>query len=157
MDTIERLRQLYVSNRCATAILDELASSGDEVVTVDGIREALADAGTSCNRRDVIAVFKKLQHIGVGFFIVGRRSLPSRFAPSPSLSLSEIGHAARGSSAPGGDRAPGPRAAGRQPIGLISHRYVLRPDFLLTVGLPSDLTRTEATRLAEFIKSLPFG
>ncbi|HYI07493.1 MAG TPA: hypothetical protein VEK57_00355 [Thermoanaerobaculia bacterium] len=158
MDTHERLRQLYVSNRCAKAILDDLASREDEAVTtVERVREALAGAGTSCSRREVIAVFKKLQQIGAGFFIVGRRSLPSRFVPIESLSLAEIGRAARGNSAPGRDRAPGPGAADLQAAGVISHRFVLRPDFLLTVELPSDLTRAEATRIAEFIRSLPFG
>ncbi|HYI08075.1 MAG TPA: hypothetical protein VEK57_03300 [Thermoanaerobaculia bacterium] len=158
MDNLERLRQLYDSNRCAKAVLDDLASRGDEAVTtVERVREALAGAGTSCSRREVIAVFKKLHRIGTGFFIVGRRSRPSRFAPIESLSLAEIGHAARGDSAPGRDRAPGPGAADLQPAGVIVHRFVLRPDFLLTVELPSDLTRAEAARISEFIKSLPFG
>jgi hypothetical protein len=156
MNNSERLKQLYESNRGARAIFDQFAAMGDEAgTTVEGLRDVLAAAGSACSRRDVIAVFKKLQQMGVGFFIVGRRTQPSRFAAAANLSLADIGRGARGQKAP--DRAPGPAPADSRPGGVITHRFVLRPDFLLNVELPSDLTRTEATRVAEFIKALPFG
>ena len=66
-------------------------------------------------------------------------------------------------------RPPSVRTMGRlkQALGLMAsgngntlrsvhHTYHLRPGVLVSFDLPEDLTRSEADRLAGFIRSLPF-
>jgi hypothetical protein len=40
---------------------------------------------------------------------------------------------------------------------MLKHIYRLRGDYVVKLRLPMDLTSTEANRLADFIKTLPFG
>jgi hypothetical protein len=40
---------------------------------------------------------------------------------------------------------------------LIEHTFVLRPDIVVSLELPSDLRTGEAVRLAAFIQALPFA
>ena len=41
-------------------------------------------------------------------------------------------------------------------LALLPHDYRLRADLTVRLSLPSNLTSSEAHRLAEFIKTLPF-
>ncbi len=43
------------------------------------------------------------------------------------------------------------------PAGTLRHAYRLRQDLMINLELPANLTTKEATRLAEFIKTLPFA
>ena len=43
------------------------------------------------------------------------------------------------------------------PARMTRHSFQLRPDASIALELPSDLTQLEARRLAEFIRTLPFG
>jgi hypothetical protein len=66
---------------------------------------------------------------------------------------------------PLGTEAVGTEAAGMDVAGIepaaksraIKHAFRLREDLSIKFRLPRDLTMTEAVRLAEFIKALPFG
>ena len=40
---------------------------------------------------------------------------------------------------------------------MLKHIYRLRGDYVVKLRLPMDLTQTEANRLADYIKTLPFG
>ncbi len=40
---------------------------------------------------------------------------------------------------------------------VLRHNYNLRPDFQVTIPLPVDLTHSEAARLADFVRTLPFS
>ena len=64
-----------------------------------------------------------------------------------------------------GGKAAGTEAGGMDVAGIepaakgrtIKHTFRLREDLSIKFRLPRDLTMTEAVRLAEFIKALPFG
>lgn len=38
----------------------------------------------------------------------------------------------------------------------LEHRFMLRPNYLVNIRLPKDLTDSEALRLSDFVKALPF-
>jgi hypothetical protein len=149
-------RKLYAANACARAILDQFASRQQDraEVTVDRLLQLLAAEGHEISRRDIIGTLRKLQEIGAGAFVVGRKGQQSRFVRA--VNLADLGKLARG-----GGETSAPRTAIASPAtaaakDVVAHRYVLRPDFTVTVQLPTDLSSAEATRLAEFIKTLPF-
>jgi hypothetical protein len=125
-------------------------------VTLDRMWEVLAAEGNAFSRGEVVAVFRSLQSLGAGAFVIGRRRHPSRF--QRRVNLIELAKAARGDS----ESLPSPPVSAVQPLAtvksdVIAHRYVLRPDFTLTIHLPSDLTSAEANRFGEFVKTLPFN
>jgi hypothetical protein len=39
---------------------------------------------------------------------------------------------------------------------LLEHRFRLRPDMVVPIELPADITAAEAERLSNFIHSIPF-
>ncbi|HYI12734.1 MAG TPA: hypothetical protein VEK57_27035 [Thermoanaerobaculia bacterium] len=92
---------------------------------------------------------------GAGTFIVGRNQRPTRF--HHTVDAVTLANAARGEGEGVAGADTPPLAGGGDAAAVIDHRYVLRPDFHITVRLPTDLTKTEATRLAEFIRTLPFA
>lgn len=49
-----------------------------------------------------------------------------------------------------------PSIAAQQPGAAIDHFFRVRPDFAITISLPTDFSLAEAERLAAFIKTLPF-
>ena len=151
---IPNLRRLYSGNDCVRAIVDHLAASGErhDPTVVAAMWKALREKAFTFPRSEVFAAFKSLQHVGAGTLIVGRKGRPTRF--HHTVGIAELVKAARGE----GEGASGKEAeaAAADPVTMFRHQYILRPDLHLTVHLPADLTKTEATRLAEFIRSLPF-
>lgn len=82
------LRRLYRSSAAAQEILNKLAGfkRSPTVTTV----ESLLDLAY---REDIIEVFKKLAHIGMGEYIIGRRGYPTRF--QWDFRCSRVGQAAQ--------------------------------------------------------------
>jgi len=97
---IEHLRQLYQQNPVARAFFDHAAKrERDQSETkVDRIMVRLRAEGHVFQRRDIIALFRKLQEHGCGQFVEGRRGWPSRFVWSSGLI--SVGRAAAGDSQP---------------------------------------------------------
>jgi hypothetical protein len=97
---IELLRQLYQQNPVAKAFFDHAARrERDQSETkVDRILVLLQAEGHSFPRRDIIALFRKLQELACGQFVEGRRGWPSRFVWSAGLT--SVGRAASGESQP---------------------------------------------------------
>ena len=124
-------------------------------MNVDRMLELLGADGQVLSRSEVIEVFRALEKLGAGTFIVGRKKHPSRF--QRTVNLIELGKAARGDNQTvvAVTRSDLPPPAIKSDV--ISHRYVLRPGFTVSFQLPQDLTTIEATRLAEFLKTLPFS
>ena len=150
---IPNFRRLYGGNACVRAIVEHLAANGTavgrETVVVE-LWKTLRGRAYTFARPEVIQAFKSLQHVGAGTFIVGRKQYPTRF--HHSVDSATLAKAAR---TEGEGIAAGVADPSSETV-VIDHRYVLRQDFHLTVRLPADLTKTEATRLAEFIRTLPF-
>lgn len=147
---------LYNSNVYAKAIFHELANMPRQDETVlDAIENKLAKSGKSVPRREIVNFFKSLQDFGAGEMIVGRKGHASRFHwQVDSINLSSIDASFPKTPAPI-NTAPDPLTAGA-PTVLISHRFQLRPDLVISIQLPSDITTNEAFRLGQFINSLPF-
>ena len=133
-------------------------------------------------RADVVKFFKQLGEFGCGRFYSGRGSKPSRFRwryAMYSVAQVALGQAQMLEELPleGGDEdeepaytttsesppsirtdtviAPSAVPAAAPPRSkVINHTYPLRPDLLVPMVLPADLTAPEAERLAAFIRAL---
>jgi len=121
-------------------------------------RPPSTDSLRSCSRKpvtraDVVEVFRDLHKLGVGTFVIGRKGHLSRF--QWTVSSVELGKAAAGENVNVQVSAKH-EGTPRERSDVISHRFVLRPDFSVSFVLPSDLSTSEASRLSDFIKTLPF-
>jgi hypothetical protein len=165
---ISALKSLYLENK-TNSIAFNIFKSRDKdskETKLDRLEELIRNEGGAPSRVDVVALMKGLQQAGCGRFIVGRRGAPSRF--EWTVSLRSVGLAATS----GSDRvdqmevdaeerdaadATDSRAEFDCGTASITHSFVLRRDYRVSLTLPVDLTSREATRLAEFLQTLPFG
>lgn len=156
LQPIPAIRKLYASNPCAKAILDQFAARQQDrlEVSVDRLEQLLATDGLHFSRPEVIQVLRDLDSIGAGKFVVGRKGHESRFVRT--VRLSDLGRAARDEGGDPGTEQPTSKDELRPNSDTVNHRFALRPGFFVTVALPGDLTSLEASRFAEFIKTLPF-
>jgi hypothetical protein len=154
---VKRIKELYNQDENIRAFCDYLARR--ELNRHDWSIGSL-EGPTRLGRGALIEVFRKFEKIDLGKFIVGRRGHPSRFdweVTPLSVGKIAVGEASKLTlptedemdSAEGDDPASSPPA-------LIRHSFRLRPDFTWEFQLPMNLTPTEAARLADFIKTLPF-
>ncbi len=152
---IEGLRAIYTQNALARAFLDHAAQrERDRAETpVDRIQTILRDEGADPSRADVVEVFQRLEALGCGKFIIGRRGKLSRFAWSASIT--DGGRAAVGEQHTVAEMPETTVTATEEATEMLTHSYHLRPDTAVSIALPMDLTPHEAERLAVFIKSLP--
>lgn len=97
---IDQLRQFYRDSEVARGFLDHAAKrERDQSETkVDRILVRLKAEGHSFPRRDIIALFRKLEEVGCGQFVEGRRGWPSRFVWSTGWT--SVGRVAAGESWP---------------------------------------------------------
>src|SRR5579862_5128887 len=159
---IRTLRSAYDSRDDFRHLFDYFAGrqKNSKETKVDRILEI---GGRRVVRRVAVEFFRLLESAGCGKFIAGRLGRASRF--SWAVSLSSVGKAASGHTEfvediiPEDDADESVEAPDFAPKGpsLRLHRYHLRPDLELTIGLPTDLTVLEANRLAEMVKTLPFS
>jgi hypothetical protein len=124
-------------------------------------------------RQRIIQFLKLLAAEKWGTFTTGRRGHKSRFEAPRGLrtlsrlleSTTDFGHASnQQASPPPRSDDVGPSDNGVRTslvnqdatIKTLTHNYILRPNYSFSIVLPVDLTENEASRLSEFIKSLPF-
>jgi hypothetical protein len=143
------LRSLRSSNPTYAALFDWLQSRQRGAYVT---KARVASERIDREYMEVISVFKKLQELGVGQFIVGRKGQESRFEweyDVKSIALMALGEL----------DAPELKAIDA-PINEdddgIKHSFTLRPNLSISIHLPSDLRGREADRLASWIKTLPF-
>jgi|GEM_PF-513698 len=172
---ISGLRELYNASPGAREILDNLAAWEDRKVTsVKRLHRRLDRAGSMLERQDVAEFFQALHAIGLGELLAGNGARRPRFVwgyPLTRLSLVASGEAweleplrADTPDHEEGDvdddlleDEPPAVAASEIAASEIKHIYRLRGNYTVKVTLPMDLTATEAARLADFIRTLPFG
>ena len=147
---IKVLQRAYKVEFALRAVCDEFAARGKSTrtSTVDRTVER-----TGLGRSDVIEVFRRFENLDLGKFLVGRRGQPSRM--EWKYRLVDVGQAAAGEL---GDIEPADDLEDEDGIGtrFMRHSFQLRPDVAVQLELPGNLSRTEAARLADFIKTLPF-
>jgi hypothetical protein len=159
---IRLLRSIYAENEDFRDIFDYFADrqrNSKETRPESLIAAIKRDTSRRIERRRIIEFFRLLERARCGKYIEGRLGHPSRF--SWDVGLVSVGQAARGdvrivegNAHDDMDEAAEPstiRPASR------THRYHLRPDLEMSIELPADLTILEASRLADFVKTLPFS
>ena len=160
---IGAVRELYASSQVARLALDHFAKRKNKsaITTVDRLQAALRSEGHEPGRGEILEVFKALAGARCGVFVVGRKGHPSRF--EWSVNLVDLGRSASGE-AVRVETIAAPATPARPPVvgdededALVEHRYRLRPDLELRFDLPTSLTAAEASRISDFIKTLPFG
>jgi hypothetical protein len=157
---VSALAALYRSEAAAKAIFDHFARRqyNSAKTTVDRLQASLKQEDYEVSRSDIIDFFRKLESAHCGEFVIGRKGHSSRF--EWATSLISVGQAAAGEVAKvdvitEAEKAEDPED--ETDAILVEHRYRLRPTFELKIMLPTDLTSSEAGRLADFIRTLPFA
>lgn len=114
-------------------------------------------------RKLSIEFFKKLDACGVGNFLVGRRGKSTRFIwRDAMLDVAQIAldkETTQNNLPEQVERTTNIDNLSDQKDHsktTFSHKYILRQNYEVTLNLPVDLTETEAERLSNFIKTLPF-
>lgn len=153
---IQFLREIYERSPSVCAVLDYFAAKArpSQKTTVDLLIANLAKGGRHANRGTVVLFFKNLQKRGWGQFIAGRHGHPSRF--EWSVSNTSLGRVATGEESEIeeiGEHAGEEESSESN----IEHSFQLRLDIRVKLLLPASLTQLEASRLGDFIKTLPFG
>ncbi|KAF2989430.1 hypothetical protein OGR47_13460 [Methylocystis sp. MJC1] len=121
--------------------------------TIDNICKAFEDG----DRSDAKILADKMEEIGVGLYKVGRRGGKSRV--EWRFRIDSVGQVARGDSTDLLEKGMTPEDEDEnadETDGFLSHRFRLRLDETITINLPADLTQSEADRLANFVRTLPF-
>lgn len=181
---ISGLRDLYNSSPAAREILTSFSDwENKKVTSVKRVHRRLERKGTYMPRPEITQFFETLHSIGIGEFIAGEGVRRPRFVwgyPLQELPRVASGEAWELTPLPAGsaaDEDDDPRAenGGGYTNGahdddeddilhesahgrpMLKHIYRLRGDYVVKLRLPMDLTPSEATRLADFIKTLPFG
>ncbi len=129
--------------------LDYLAKQeiGTNLTVIDDLMNGLREDSRHLDRGFVISVFRSLEDGGYGTLLLGRRGKQTRFVWNDSnketleFSLEK-----------GGEN----NERETQDVETITHQFVLRPNFKVTIVLPSDFSGEESERFSAFIKSLPF-
>jgi hypothetical protein len=145
-----------MSQSVAKFIFDYFSSrtKNSSTTKIDRLLQLLYQRGQSPSRSEVISYFRQLEDAGCGQYVEGRRGHPSRF--EWFVNLTTVGQAAAGSTTKVEGLLDESDEIEDLYSNLLSHEYRLRPDLLVKFELPQDLSISEASRLAEFIKTLPF-
>jgi len=154
------LRKLYGASNAAKAAFDYFAQRqyNSARTTVDRLLAALKQEGHDVARSDIVELFKALQSAGCGDFVIGRKGHPSRF--EWTVGLADVGRSASGEPVKVEAISEAEKletAEEEASAEMLEHRYRLRPDTELKISLPVNLTAAEATRIADFVRTLPFA
>lgn len=120
-----------------------------------------ADSGEGAWKKEAFDFFKKLESMGCGKVLLGRRGSKTRIRWTPYGAIA-VARAFLGNlvAADGGVLLEVPLGESQVSAvatdGMHCHRFLLRQGLQVCFELPLDLTRDEANRLAEFVRSLPF-
>ena len=162
-DMVARLVALYRTDPVARRLFDWLAVRQNDA-TETTVERAAAKSATSYS--EMLRLFRKIEDIGIGTFIEGRRGHKSRI--TWLYSVRSVGEAARevvgdlrgiepGKVDNEGDELEENEEHQNSSMQSFSHRLQLRTNFEVCVDLPHDLSQKEAERIAVWVRSLPFG
>lgn len=151
---VAKIQSLYKKSEPARVLFDYFAKRINDAseTKVDRILSLVKGEGKDLSRGQIIEVFKELEKLDCGKFVTGRHGWPSRFVWS-------VGLVSLGKIAGGEDQqlqTQKTSEANGETAENLTHSFHLRPDVEIKLELPSDLTSGEASRLAEFVRALPF-
>jgi len=161
VDTQE-LQTLYSSSRKAATLFDYLSSrerNYRETRPETLMLRVSQQSGFTFERSEMIRFLRSIENAGCGKYIEGRRGHNSRFVWH--VRMSDVGRVAKGeqievSVVNGEETATMEPDGAAQEEAAITHRFYLRPNFLVEMNLPKDVRTTEAERIADWVKTLPF-
>ena len=151
------LTEVYAKGSIAKALLDYFSTRQKNSVETktDRVLALLHQMGHRVGRAEVIAFFRALESCGCGEYIEGRHGRPSRF--HRKVEMVSVGRAAAGST-PSVPTIEAPTDDDDYEEGaMLPHDFRLRPELIVRFELPADLSAAEASRIAEFVKALPFA
>lgn len=154
---LDGIRRLYDEDPAAPALLDHFAGRERNlrVTPVDRLLVNVQREGSEVSRGDLIRVLKKLQELGCGTFVPGRRGHKSRF--EWDASLVSVGQVAAGEAEEFEDAPDYLEEKDSSESQMLEHRFWLRHDLSVIVELPEDLSGSEAVRLSHHIAAIPFA
>lgn len=144
----EKLRSKYKTEPHFRTLMDffRVQTKDDRTVEVRQLTDRMGKAGIKVYRHDVIRMLQSLQGEERGWFWIGRRGHESRFDfYASSIEMAKVA----------ASEIAAPKKAAPPPT-MITHKFRLRADLEISLELPSDLTDKEVTRIADFLKTLPF-
>ena len=146
---VKGLASLYQNNTAARAFFEYAAcrQRNTRTTPIERIQKVL---GQEVSRSELIGLFKELGKMGCGHFVAGRKGHPTRF--EWQVGLVSVGRAACGES----EEIEETIDDDYETIDLLTHTFHLRPDVPVEFDLPRNLTENEASRLADYIRTLPF-
>jgi hypothetical protein len=160
-----KVEALYKSNPDARTVFDYLLN--DYKRNMGTISSSHLAWLTKIKESDIKKVYRQFEELGLGKYIEGRWGHLCRFewaiamrqvakvaagkgkdeiliAPDSTASIDDSGE--MNGTADGGDETE-----------ALDHRYNLRADFAVSLRLPRNLSSSEATRLADYIRTLPIA
>ena len=145
-----KLASLYRNNRAAQIYFDTFAKRrrSFKETTIQDVVDLARRQGWGLPPDAVIEFFAALEEADCGQFV--RDDKGARF--EWLLKASQVALLARQTPAPKTDEKPEQWASQN-----IVHTLRLRPDWMLSLELPSDFTPAEAKRLCHFVRSLPLS
>lgn len=154
------IRRLYNDNPTARAILDNFANRKkiSRETTVAAIFTDLPRHGYQhkLTHHQIVEVLEKLGAYGCGRLVQDNNVLRTKLVWNENVSMKDIGRVASQEDSAGARKIQTEHNVGIPAGRLISHTYRLRSDYPpIKIELPEDFTRTEANRVADFIKTLP--
>lgn len=156
------LLNLCNQNHLASAFIAYSRDNNDQETQVETACNILTTRGyLDAYYKDVITIFRCLEKVGCGKFTVGRRGNPSRFiwsANTNSVVRDALNKYHTLDKKSGGDdtvEIVNSASAIDSHEEILSHTYYLRPEFAVTLVLPTNLTCNEAARLARLFRTLP--
>jgi hypothetical protein len=176
-ETVTRLKNIYQDNPIAKLILDYFAACDRnvDVITADELEDTFKARNIDIVRQNTLSVFKFLETLDLGVCKAGRKGYPTRFE-SERYYLVEIGEKAKDNQVldesqeeheldtQTAQECNGENLEDKRDLlnnrdvsnNLFKYSFQLRPDLMISLEFPVDLTNSEAERLSNFIKILPF-
>jgi hypothetical protein len=164
---ISGLRSFYLFDPAAKLLLDHFSKFVNNMGTtkIDQLLWRLSNEPNPPSRGTVIKFFQKLEELGCGHLVWGRKGKKTRFVWGSNLT--DVSKAAAGQDIKIGialtpaevEEAEEAAANVESKVHddtLVEHPFRLRKDLDVRLRLPADLTKAEAARLAAFIQTLPF-
>jgi len=149
------------ANPYARLLISVLANEPKKIssTTVSTAKSILEDSQISVSRNQVVHLFKQLQGLECGRFIVGRHNNLSRMSWNSDLrelrSVFPLEIEAPASKSSTNQKSA--LSEDKHPAAPRTHYFHLRHDQAIKFDLPSDFSSIEARRLGKFLESLPLA